>query len=209
VEHLLVALGVMIVLGMTAAAMIAVLVFSPVVITVDSRHRQVRVRWLMVVEYLRPLPGGAGKSGFYVFRKPVPFAARETKPKPQPAKPQRKRRLPTRFLTRCLGNSAIRRRLAQQIPKLLKRLFRSAKVSRSESPVSLPDPALNGVLAGTLASVPRRLGIRVNFTGENSLFLELRLHPYRVLKALLFFTSGLPFWAMFKQWRSLAAARPR
>jgi hypothetical protein len=209
VEHLIMALSVMAFLGLAAAAAITVLVFSPVVITVDSRRRQLRVRWLRILEYLRPLPGGSGKSGFYVFQKPVPFAARETAKKPKAPKPRKKRRLPARFFMRCLGNSGIRRKLAQQISKLLKRIFHSVDVARSESEVSLPDPALNGMLAGALASIPRRLGVRVNFTGENSLFLELRLHPHRVLKAILFFTSGLPYWAMFKQWRALAAVRPK
>ena len=203
---LLVALGVMTLLAMAA---VAVVVCSPVVITVDSRQRHLRIRWLKFLEFQRPLPGGSGKSGFYVFQKPVPFAARETAKAPIAPKPRKKRRLPARFLMRCLGNSGIRRKLARQISMLLKRIFQSVEVARSESKVSLSDPALNGMLAGALASLPRRLGIRVNFEGDNNLFLELHLHPHRILKAFLFFTSGLPFWPMFKQWRSLAAARPR
>ncbi len=204
-EYLLI--GLCIVAFLTVAA-VAFVVFSPVVITVDSRRRHVRVRWLMVLEYLLSLPGGAGESGFYFLRKPVAFKVRKAARKENVAKPHKKRR-PVRFLMRCMGNSNIRRELARQTAKLLKLLFRSAEVSRSESEVSLPDPALNGILAGAVAGLPRRMGIRVNFTGENSLFLELRLHPLRILKAFLYFGSGLPYWALFKQWRAFSAVRSR
>ena len=183
------ALCVMAFLGLAAVAMIAVLVFSPVVITVDSRQRHLRVRWLKFLEFQRPLFGGVGPSGFYVFRRPVRFAAREATAEPRPEEVPQKRRLPARFFMRCLGNSSIRRKLAQQISRLFERVFRSVELARSKRKVSLPGPALHGMLAGALASVPRRLGLRVNF--ENSLLLELRLHPHRILKAILLFATGL------------------
>jgi hypothetical protein len=193
--------------------LVAMVVFSPVVVAIDSRSRQVRVRWLFVLEFLMPLPWTAGEKRLYVFRKPVALKERErTK---APAKPatgasrlRKKRRALGRFFMRCLGDSTIRRALARQLAKLVRRIFRSVDLSRWASDVSLPDPAFNGMLAGALAGSGwgNRPGIRVNFAGENSLFIELRFHPHRVFKAFLFF---LPYRAMFRIWRALPAARPQ
>jgi hypothetical protein len=218
VEMLLIALCAVVFLG---AALAAVIVFSPVVITLDSRERRLRIRWLAVLEYLRPLPGASGKSGFYIFRRPVTRKPQE--PGKAPARKQksvavstkapkrlRKRKRLGEFFMRCLGDAGIRRVLARQFWKLGKRVGRSVVLARSSADVSLPDPAANGMVAGVLAASPwvRSMGIRVNFLDENALFLEFRFHPHRALKAFLFFLPGLPYWRVFKQWRAIAAARP-
>ena len=192
----------------------AIVVFSPVVIGVDSRQRQLRIRWLLALEFQMPLPWTEGRRFFTAFGKP--FAIRRERPragggvkKEKPAEARGKRRATRRFLVRCLGDSGIRRALARQVSMLLRRIFRSADLSGSASDVSLPDPALNGMLAGALAawnSGPLQ-GVRVNFAGENNLLLELRFYPYRVIKAFLFFLPGLPYRAVFKQWRDFSAAR--
>lgn len=204
------------------AAMVAVAVFSPIMISVDSRNRQVRVRWLSALEFQMPLPGTAGQKCLTIFRRPMPIRERQPgteatgveKEKPaktsaEVQKTRAKRRATGRFIVRCLGDSSIRGALARQLSTLLRRIFHSAHLTRSDIEVSLPDPAFNGMLAGVLASVNQvgRSGMRVNFRGENSLSVELRLHPHRALKALLFFLAGLPHRALFRQWRSFAAAQ--
>lgn len=204
------------------AVILAIVVCSPIMISVDSRNRQMRVRWLSALEFQMPLPGAAGQKCFTIFRRPVPMHERQTRAeaagvkKKKPAKSaaevqkaRAKRRATGRFIVRCLGDSSIRRALARQLSTLLRRIFRSANLTRSDIEVSLPDPAFNGMLAGVLASVNRvdRSGMRVNFRDENSLSVELRLHPHRALKALLFFLAGLPHRALFRQWRSFAAAQ--
>lgn len=207
-ESLLVALCIV-------AFLLGIVVFSPVVVTVDSRSRQLRVRWLAILEYLRPLPGTSGEVCFYFLRRPVSHrvptkrAAEAEKPPAKVRERRKKRRARGEFFMRCLGDSAIRHTLAQQLWKLIKRVGGSVALSRSASDISLPDPALNGMLAGALAASPwgQQSGIRVNFAGENSLFLELRLHPHRLLKAFLLFASGLPYRAMFRKWRAASAAR--
>lgn len=198
------------------AFLLGIVIFSPVVITVDSRNHVLKVRWLSILEYLRPLPGTSGEAKLFVLRKRVSQDRRqpEGKPvKPEDGTPKRrkKRRSRGEFFMRCLGDSTIRHTVAQQLWKLVKRICGSAALSRSASSISLPDPALNGMLAGALAASEcgRRSGIRVNFTGENNLFLELRLHPHRVFKAFLLFISGLPYRAIFREWRAFSAARPR
>lgn len=204
------------------AAIMAVVIFSPIMISVDSRNRQVRVRWLSALEFQMPLPGTAGQKCLTIFRRPMPIRERQpgtevtgvekekpAKTSPDVQKTRAKRRATGRFIVRCLGDSGIRGALARQLSTLLRRIFYSAHLTRSDIEVSLPDPAFNGMLAGVLASVNRvdRSGMRVNFRGENSLSVELRLHPHRALKALLFFLAGLPHRALFRQWRSFAAAQ--
>lgn len=201
------------------AFLLAIVAFSPVVIAVDSRERQLRIRWLLALEFQMPLPGTAGRKSFAVFHKP--FAVREKQAgaaeKEKPAKSaaavqkaRSRRRARGRFFVRCLGDSDIRRALVRKLSMLLRRIFRSVELGALAGNVSLPDPALNGMLAGVLAaSNPGRpQQIRVNFGGENNLLLELRLHPHRVFKAFLFFLPGLPYRAVFKQWRAFSAARP-
>ena len=201
---------------------LAIVVFSPVVIAFDSRARSLRLRWLFALEFHVPLPGSQKPKALYIFRKPVALRERPPAAGPEsilakaparaaeaPALPK-KRKQHSQFLMRCLGNAAIRHALARQLSKLLKRVSGSIHLTRISSHLSLPDPALNGMLAGALASSAwaRRLGLRVNFSGENSLFIELRFYPHRVLKGFLFFLPGLPYRAMFRQWRAFSAARP-
>lgn len=200
--------------------LLTIVVFSPVVIAVDSRARQVRIRWLFVLQFQMPLPGTAGQKLFTAFGRPFPIReqqpaskpprVKKEKPKKSP-KPRRKRRATGRFFMRCLADSNIRRALARQLSLLLRHILRSASLTRADGDVSMPDPALNGMLAGALAASGRGSlsGIGVDFTGQNSLFIELRFHPHRVFKAVLFFFTGLPYWAVFKQWRALSAARPQ
>lgn len=216
VETLLIALCVVVFL-------LAIVMFSPVVIAVDSRQRRLSVRWLLALEFQMPLPGAPGRKHFAVFHKPFPVRRRQpaadaagakkeepAKAAAQGQKARSRRRAIGRFFVRCLGDSDIRRALARQLSMLLRRIFRSVNLARSDADVSMPDPALNGMLAGALAaSNPGPLqGLRVNFRGENSLFLELYVHPHRVFKAFLFFLPGLPYRAVFKQWRAFSAARP-
>ncbi|HKT10283.1 MAG TPA: hypothetical protein VJW77_00520 [Terriglobia bacterium] len=201
-----------------AAFLLAVVVFSPVVIAVDSREQQLRVRWLLTLEFQIPLPWTEGRKFFKAFGKPflIPekqaAATKKEKPAGTGVTVQKfgKRRSAGRFFVRCLGDSGIRRALARQLSVLLRRIFSSVDLRGLASDVSLPDPALNGLLAGALAvtNPGRRQAIRVNFKGENSLLLELRFHPHRIFKAFLYFLPGLPYRAVFRQWRAFSAARP-
>ena len=199
------------------AAILAYVVFSPIVISIDSRHREVRLRWLAALAFQMPLPGTAGQKSLTIFRRSVPIHQRQPgTEKQKPAKPaaelqraRAKRRAIGRFLARCLGDSNVRRALARQVSMLLRRTFHSANLTRAQIDLSMPDPAFNGMLAGVLAAanMPDRSGMRVNFRGENSLSVELHFHLHRLFKALLFFLAGLPHRALFRQWRTFAAAQ--
>ena len=215
----LIAFGVGFFITLLAAA---ILLYCPVVITVDSRRRQVQVRWLAILEYLQPLPGSGNKAVLRVAgrqiqfppRKPgrqmpsgEPRAAKEGEVTPEVGPPvvHRRSRIASRrslapFLFRCLADSKIRRGLAKQLKRFWLGCFRSVVLARSRSSVSLPDPALNGMLAGFLSASGwgRKLGMGVNFSGENSLEWEFRLRPHRMVKAVLSFFCGLPFRAIFR-----------
>jgi hypothetical protein len=196
--------------------LLAIVLFSPVVIALDSRNRQVTLRWLYFLEFQLPLPGSAGQRILSLFRKAIPIRKRKPAAPPAPAeaevpKPRDNRRVIRRFFTRCLADSTIRRTLARQVAKLIRRAAGSINVARAESDVSLPDPALNGMLAGAVSAIGGgwARGLRINFRDENNLFIELRFHPFRVFNAFLFFLPGLPYRAMFKVWRALPAFRPQ
>jgi len=194
-----------------ALAMASIAIFSPVVLVVDSAGRQVRVRWLFGLEYLRPLPGSEGETRLSFAGKALRRPERKPKrPKPTPAvRPKRGRAAPTRFLVRCLRDPSLRRTLARQVARLVKRIFRSADITRWRAGVSLPDPAATGMLYGfTQFGWGRRAGVEANFTGENNFFLEIRLRPHRIVKAVLSFLTGLPYRAMFRAWRAASVSAP-
>jgi hypothetical protein len=78
------------------------------------------------------------------------------------------------------------------------------EVSQLHCQVSLPDPALNGMLWGGLASVDAasRAWLQCNFMGRNEVQTEVRLYPRRLVKAVLVFFLQLPYRALLKQWRA-------
>ncbi len=189
----------------------AAALFSPIVVTVDSARSQLRVRWLFGMEFRRPLRGGEGETKLTIAGKRVPIRARKAKPKrKKPAAPRERRRgAPGTFFYRCLRNATIRRRLLRQLARLRRGIFRSAGMTRRRVRVSLPDPAMTGMLYGfSQFAWFRRTGIEPNFTGANGVFLEIRLRPYRIVKAVLSFLTGLPYRAMFREWRSTAVRAP-
>lgn len=207
-----------IVLIILAATVCVALVFaaaalcSPVVLVVDSARAQVQVRWLFGIEYQRPFPGVEGKARFSIAGHTVPLRPR--KPRRKRAKPaarraRRRKAARGRFFYRCLRNGAIRRKLLRQLGRLRRGIFRSVEMKRHRVRISLPDPALTGMLAGlTQFDWARRAGIEADFTGENSVFLEIRLRPHRIVKPVLSFLTGLPYRAMFKEWRASSARAP-
>lgn len=195
----------------SAVLLIGTAFFSPLVFTIDSANRQVRVRWLAALEYRWPLPGAEGKTGLSFAGKSIAIPARRNKRKPRPQARARKGRESrarfARFLRLCLREPALRRILVRRTARLGKRILRAASLTRRQIRVSLPDPAWNGMLAGLLAwrGDGRGSAVRVNFPGENDLFLEVRLYPYRVVKALLAFSIGLPYRALWREWRAASA----
>jgi hypothetical protein len=194
-----------------ALLVFAFAVFSPVVLVVDTAGGQVRLRWLLAFEYRRPLPGTEGETRLSLAGITLRIPKRKPKPKRERAKrpARRKRAARGRFLVRCLRDPALRRTLANQVAALVKRILRSADFTRWHADVSLPDPATTGMLYGfTQFGWGRRMGIDANFTGENNFFLEIRLRPHRIVKAVLFFLTGLPYRAMFRAWRAAPASAP-
>lgn len=198
---------------LTAVILTAAVLFSPVIFIVDSRNREFRVRWLALIEILIPLPGAASRGRISIAGKSLRFRPGAPQPGRRKAEvaARRERRggAPLGLVWRCVRNSAIRRGIVRQITKLSQRVLRSFDLVRCQGNVSLPDPAFNGMLAGAIARSgwSRALGVRVNFIGENSLFCEVRFYPYRIVRAFVLFVSGMPYRAIFKEWRATTPLR--
>jgi hypothetical protein len=194
-----------------ACAVAAILLFSPVSIVVDSRARQLRVRWLGLVEYRQPLPGSQDVKSFTVAGRPVRGnPSRVSKPSRSSGPRTTKNQRVTRFIRRSLADSVIRQTIARQIARFAQGALRSFSVKRCLSSISLPDPAWNGILTGMLSATNfgRACGVQVNFRGNNELLFELSFYPYRLARTALLFSTGLPYRAMFRAWRA-SPVRPR
>jgi hypothetical protein len=213
------------VLAFLILLLLTVVLFSPIVVTLDSSGGQLRLSWLVLIECLLPLPGKAGKVRIVICGRPASFAIREpaspppaqpipTPPGPGPGRSRKhvskpRRRFRARFLRRCLSDSVIRRRLVKQLARLGRGVWRSLVLTRWQSSVSLSDPAFNGMLMGALAQAgpPLNSNLSVNFVGENSLFIEARVYPHRLVKAFFLFLTGLPYVALFRLWRASSALK--
>ena len=196
------------------SAILTLLVFTPVVVLVDSRSRDVKVRWSFLVSYVSPLPGaGTGQElELSVAGISVPLSRPKRKAPPKrknkleqgPIEARNRRRKIGRFMWKCLLDGNIRHALARRFRRLPIALWDAVEVSRLHCEVSLPDPALNGMLWGALASVDAasRTWLQCNFMGRNEVRTEVRFYPHRLVKAVLFFFLLLPYRALIKQWRA-------
>jgi hypothetical protein len=195
-------------------AILTLLVFTPVVVLVDSRSREVKVRWSFLLSYVSPLPGAdtgqqleLSVAGISV---PLPRPKRKAPPKrkktlrPVPIEARKRRRKIGRFMWKCLIDGNIRSALVRRFRRLPIALWDAVEVSRFYCEVSLPDPALNGMLWGALATVDAAspTWLHCNFMGRNEVRTEVRFYPHRLVKAALFFFLQLPYQALLKQWRA-------
>jgi hypothetical protein len=194
------------------AATFTLLTFTAVVVFVDSRSRDVRVRWSFLLLYVRPFPGAQASQELSVAGISVPLPrrkreappGREKKPGPGPIEARKRRRKTGKFIWNCLLDGNIRSALVRRFRRMPVALWDAVEVSRFHCEVSLPDPALNGMLWGALATVnsASRTWLRSNFMGRNEVRTEVRLDPHRVVKAFLFFFLQLPYRGLLKQWRA-------
>jgi hypothetical protein len=192
------------------AASLGLLMFTPVVLLVDSRSRDVKVRWSFLLSYVRPFPGAETGQKFSLAGISVPLprpkrgALPKKKEKPGPGRieARKRRRKAGRFMWNCLLDGNIRSALVRYLRRLPIALWDAVEVSRLHCEVSLPDPALNGTLWGALATVDAasRTWLQCNFIGRNEVRTEVRLYPHRVVKTVLLFLPHLPYRALLKQW---------
>lgn len=197
---------------LSAVVLILAALFTPVVLVIDSGRGQARLRWLAVLEYRRPLPWTEGESRLSFAGRPVRVAERQRRKKRKPGgeaaagKPPKDRARFVRFLRRCLRTPTVRRVLTRRLVGLGKRILHSAALKDRQIRISLPDPAWNGMLAGWLACHRgNRPAVQVDFSGQNALFLEIHLYPFRVAKALFLFSVGLPYRSLWREWRAASA----
>jgi hypothetical protein len=194
------------------SAILTLLMFTPVVVLVDSRSRDVKVRWSFLLSYVSPLPGAeAGQeselsvAGISV---PLPRAKREAPPKrknkpgPGPIEARKRRRKIGRFMWNCLLDGNIRSALVRRFRRVPIALWDAVELSRLHCEVAQRDPALNGMLWRALVTVDAAspTWLQCNFMRRNEVRREVRFYPYRLVKAVLFFFRQLPYRALLKQW---------
>ena len=196
------------------STVLTLLMFIPVVVLVDSRSRDVKVRWSFLLSYVSPLPGAdtgqqleLSVAGISVpLRRPKRKAPPERKNKlgPGPIEARKRRRKIGRFMWKCLLEGDVRSALVRRFRRLPIALWDAVEVSRLHCEVSLPDPALNGMFWGALATVDAasRTWLQCNFIGRNKVRTEVKFYPHRLVKAVLFFFLQLPYRALLKQWRA-------
>lgn len=190
-------------------AVILMLLFSRIAITLDTGRRHIRVRWFAFIDFCQPLPGSQEGASLRVLGRRLSFQRFRRKASSGKLKKtsDESRRTPV-FFRRAFADSAIRRTVASQVARLLRSGLRSFSITQCAANVSAPDPAYNGMFTGVLAATgaQRACGMRVNFHGENNLTFEVSLYPHRLARSFVGFLAGLPYRALFRVWRSVPRA---
>ena len=194
------------------AGIALILFFSPLVAVVNTNRRELAVRWTVLFRALVPLPGGSRPARLYLAGIQVPFPRfrrkkRREKVRKKMPRPELYSRI-FRFLRYCAGDRDLRQAVVVAGGKLARGSLHSFGVPRWHAEVSLPDPALNGMLAGWIAATnwiaPARTtgggSVGVNFMGRNWLEVEIRFYPYRLALAGGAFVFRLPHWAFLRHW---------
>lgn len=195
------------------AGVALLLFFSPVVATLDTQRGEFAIRWTPLLRARSPLPGGPGPARFYLAGIPLRFPRFRRKPRPEKARKKKSsrvlERLPRifRFFRYCAADPYLRRSVVVAGGKLARESLRSFGLSRWHAEVSLPDPALNGMLAGWAAAArwiaPGRWAqdpVGVNFMGRNWLAVEVRFYPHRMALAGGLFLFRLPHRVLLGHW---------
>jgi hypothetical protein len=196
------------------SAIVMLLMLTPVVVLVDSCSRDMKVRWSFLLSYVSPLPGAETGRGLELsvagIRVPLAHPKREAPPKrkndlrPGLIETRKRRRKTGRFMWNCLLDGNIRSALVRRFRRLPIALWDAVEVSSLHCEVSLPDPALNGMLWGALATVDAtsHTWLRCNFMRRNEVRTEVRFYPHRLVKEVLVFSLQFPYRALLKQWRA-------
>jgi len=195
------------------SAILTLLMFTPLVVFVDSRSRDVKVRWSFLLSYVSPIPGAETSQELELSVAGISVALPRSKREAPPMSKnklglrhiearKRQRKLAT-FAWSCLLDGNIRSALVRGFRRLPITLWDAVEVSRLHCEVSLPDPALNGMLWGALATVDSALPwLQCNFISRNEVRTEIRLYPHRLVKTVLFLLLQLPYRALVKQWHA-------
>ena len=120
------------------SATLTLLMFTPVVVSVDSRSRRARVRWSFLLSYVRSFPGAetAQKLSVAGISVPLPRPKREAPPKtkeklgPGRIEASKRRRKAGRFIRNCLLEGNIRSALMRHFRRLPSALWGAVEVSR-------------------------------------------------------------------------------
>ena len=156
---------------LTAIVLLAVPLFFPVELEVDTRSEQYQVRWKRVFG-VRALPGEKGWNWFYrilFFEKEWHPSKRDQKPAPPKEKPGRKRVLSTR-----------------QVWRLIKKCLASFQVKRFYINWDTNDFIANAYLYPLTHTITKnKFVFQVNFNGKRDVDILLQVRPVDLLLAFL------------------------
>jgi hypothetical protein len=165
-----------------------VIVAAPVSLGYDSGERWLRIKWLGLS--LRKELGAA---------------------EPKQPKAARKRKLPSgAVLAQFWGQRELCLELSRRLRRLVLEVLKTLSFQDSAAAISLPDPALNGLLFAVVSNIHLEdVDLWVNFENRNFAKIRVTVYPYRVVPKLTTFLLGLPYLRLVRFSWELKKARSK
>ena len=163
----------MIYLVLGAILLTVLILAAPISLGYDSTDHWLRIKWLGLS--LRKRLG----------------TAKPKKPKKTAAK---KKVSGGAILARLWSRRELCLELIQHLWRLVLDVLKTLRFRDSSATISLPDPALNGLLFAVVANIPlEQVDLSVNFENRNFAKIRVTIYPYRVASKLTSFLLHLPY----------------
>ncbi|MEJ2673180.1 MAG: hypothetical protein P8168_13465 [Deltaproteobacteria bacterium] len=109
-------------------------------------------------------------------------------------------------LARLWSRRELCRELIQPLRRLVLEVLKTLSFRDSRAAISLPDPALNGLLFAFVANIPlEQMDLSVNFENRNFAQVRVKVYPYRIASKLTSFLLHLHYlrlvrfsWELYK-----------
>jgi hypothetical protein len=116
------------------------------------------------------------------------------KPKEPKKRVSKKKASGPAILARLWSRRELCLELIQHLWRLFLEVLKALSFRDSRAAVSLPDPALNGLLFAVVANIPlEQVDVSVNFENRNFAKIRVTVYPYRVAWKLIGFLLRLPY----------------
>jgi hypothetical protein len=149
------------------------LLVAPISLGYDSGEKWLRIRWLGL-SLKKNLEKG--------------------KPKKKKGLIQKKKKHSWALLLRLWEKRDLCLELSQRVWRFILEVCRTFKFRKSEAGVSLPDPALNGLLFAVVTNINLyNVDLSVNFENHNFAKIRVTIYPYLVARQLAILMLHLPY----------------
>jgi hypothetical protein len=146
---------------------------APISLGYDSREQWLKIRWLGL-SLKKNLEKG--------------------KPKKKRGLTQKKKKQGWALLLRLWEKRDLCLELSQRVWRFILGVCRTFNFRESEAGVSLPDPALNGLLFAVVNNIHLdNVALSVNFENHNFAKIRVTIYPYRVARQLAILMLHLPY----------------